>query len=277
MKIALGYHAVHGRAIYASPELAARLASLVTDARWPWQPSIVRPEQIPGRPLYPWPKGKLPAAKLPDTIRDIVLSTDTLGITLVASRQDAGNHAWLDIRTGHPEHTGYYDAAFAFDARTLCRAHGLPDGKSIEPWLHLLDEMSILLDTPHAVIWADENESAIISRLYGTGSPRPDMAVDSTRYDIVRANRSRAALGSQWIHPPAWGTYLKPAHVAAVGGRERIIDVVRPAVVRDVGALFYVQLSEHVDDALLPETEARRRAFRELLEPITVPRLAATA
>jgi len=106
MKIALGYHAAHERAIYASPVLATRLAALLTDARWPWQPSIVRPEQIQGRPLYPWPKGKLPKARLPDAIRDIVLSLDTLGITLVASRQDAGNHAWLDVRTGHREHTG---------------------------------------------------------------------------------------------------------------------------------------------------------------------------
>jgi hypothetical protein len=41
--------------------------------------------------------------------------------------------------------------------------------------------------------------------------------------------------------------------------------------VHDVGDLLYVQLSASVDDALAPETEARRQAFIELLKPIIVP------
>ena len=47
----------------------------------------------------------------------------------------------------------------------------------------------------------------------------------------------------------------------------------KPPVVRDVGELLYVQLSERVADALAPETEARRRVFADLLAPITMPRL----
>jgi hypothetical protein len=61
--------------------------------------------------------------------------------------------------------------------------------------------------------------------------------------------------------------------VTAIGGRDRIVSVVKPPVVRDVGDLLYVQLSERVSDALAPETEARRLAFADLLAPITMPRL----
>lgn len=274
MAFTLGYHGVHKTSVHASEATADRVAALLTDPRWPWQPSIVRPLHFPGRPVYPWPAGRVSAAKIQETVRDILVSESTTGITLVASRQDAGNHAWLDVRSGQAEYTGYAtNTAYAFDIRAMCRAHGLPRAKSIDAWIEVMHELTLALDVPNAVIWAGPDERPIIALLYGTGSERPDMVVDSPRYEVLRVSRSRAELGSKWIRPPAWGTYLRPEHVTAVGGRERIVEVVAPPVVRNVGELLYVQMSEHVADALSPEVEARRRAFADLLEPITVPRL----
>lgn len=273
MPLTLGYYGVHDRPLHASDELTDRIATLLTDRRWPWQPALVRPKQLPGRPLYDWPSGKVPAAKLHATIRAIVRSNDTTGIKLVASRQQAGNHAWIDLASGQADAPANHGPTYPFDVLALCRAHGLPVGKRIEDWLELMHELSIVVDAANAVIWASDNELAVIALLYGTGSERPDMVVDAPRYEIVRVGRARRSVGAERARPPAWGTYLKPAHVRAIGGRERIVELVRPPVLRDVGSLLYVQLSERVAAAQSPETQARWRAFLELLEPITVPRL----
>lgn len=272
MNISFGYFAVHARPLHRSAEAAERLATLLTDRRWPWQPSVVRPQQLPGRPVYPWPSGKVARAKLRETVIDIVRSDNTIGITLVASRQDAGNHAWIDVRSGHADYEGNIGARFPFDVRILCRAYGLPAGKRIEDWVELMHELTTLIEPGNAVILANANEMPLTALLYGGGAARADMAIDSPRYEVVRVNLSRKELGSRYVRPPAWGTYLAPAHVEAVGGRERIVEVVRPPVMRDVGSMLYVQLTERVEDAVSPEALERRRLFAELLEPITVPR-----
>jgi hypothetical protein len=46
---------------------------------------------------------------------------------------------------------------------------------------------------------------------------------------------------------------------------------VKPPVVREVGELLYVQLSERLADATADETRRRWRAFAALLAPITLP------
>ena len=81
----------------------------------------------------------------------------------------------------------------------------------------------------------------------------------------------RDELGERYVRPPGWATFLRRAHVDAVGGRDHLLAVVQPPVVHDVGDLLYVQLSASVADARTPAAEARRRALAELLAPITVP------
>jgi hypothetical protein len=78
-------------------------------------------------------------------------------------------------------------------------------------------------------------------------------------------------LGSQYIRKPRWGTYLKPAHVAAIGGRARLLEVVQPPVVREVGDLLYLQLSERVSDAESEFARKRWMAFAALVAPIVMP------
>ena len=58
-----------------------------------------------------------------------------------------------------------------------------------------------------------------------------------------------------------------------MGGRDKILAVVKPPVVRDVGDLLYVQLSERIIDALAPEAALRLRAFTDLVAPLTLPLL----
>ncbi len=267
--ITLGYYAVHKTAIHASPELSERVARLLTDERWPWRPSLVRSTQFPGRPLYAWPKGRIPASERLAVVRDLMRSPDTLGANVVASGQDRGNHTWFHVDSGQEGQPGRAGMAYPFIARALCRV----DRQTIGAWIELMHELSAAIDTPNAVILASDNERAIIAMLYHTGGGpfRVGEHRDTPRYEIHRVNRARDWLGGKFTRPPGWGTYLAPEHLAAIGGRERIAEVAQPAVMRDVGRLLYVQLSERAEDAMQPEIIARKRALWELMAPVTVP------
>jgi hypothetical protein len=135
-----------------------------------------------------------------------------------------------------------------------------------------MHELTTVIEPGNAVILANTSDDVLGSMLYNVGSARADTVADTPRYEIVRVNRAREEIGGRYVRPPAWGTYLAPAHVDAVGGRERIVDVVRPPVMLDIGTMLYVQLTERVDDAVSAEALERRRVFAELLEPIPAPR-----
>ncbi|MBK9035928.1 MAG: hypothetical protein IPL61_32545 [Myxococcales bacterium] len=268
-QIALGYYAVHKIAIHRSDALVERVARLLTDERWPWRPSLVRSTQFPGRSLYRWPKGRIPASERFAVVRDLLRSPETMGANLVASDQHRSNHTWFHVDSGQDGQPGTSRLAYPFEARALC----LVDGERIGAWVDLMHELSEAIETPNAVILASDNESSLASLLYHTGGgPFPKgQHRDVPRYEIHRVNMAREWLGSRFTRPPGWGTYLAPEHLATIGGRERVAEVVAPPIMRDVGRLLYVQLSERAEDALAPEPLARKRAFWELLAPVTVP------
>jgi hypothetical protein len=274
-QITLGYFCVHDPALHASDELAAQIAALCVDARWPWQPSLVKATQFPGRPLYPWPKGKVAVGALETTVKDVVRSDDTLGIDLSTGRQAHNSHAWIHLDSGQAEYVGN-PKDLLFEGRALCRSYGFPRGKSIDEWIRLMDELSTVTRTPNAVIFANDNERIVTALQYSVGGgPFPQgQHRDVPRYEVARVQQGRRWLGSKYTRPPAWGTYLKREHVEAIGGRGRIVEVVQPPVMRDVGELLYVQLSERAEDAMAADTLARKRAFWELLAPVTVPHVA---
>lgn len=271
-QIELGFWAVHRRRLYEEPA-ATELARLLTDERWPWQPRIVRPEQRPGYELYPWPRGKIAAAKLRGVVHDIVRSPLSLGICLVTAQRQDLDLASLNVRTGQ-ERPSDESSLYPFHALTLCRGTGLEAGKSIEGWLELMHELVQLIEAPHALIWASSDYRPIVARQYLTGSVRPENPPEHPAHEIRRANHARRELGARYIRDPAWGTYLGAEHVAALGGRARIVEAVQPPVVREIGALLYVQLSERVADALAPEVDAKRRAFVALCGSISAPQIA---
>ena len=132
MNRGFGFLALHGRALHAQPQVAARIADLLVDRRWPWSMGLVRPTPMPNMPVYPWPSGKVPHARIQGTVVDILRSNSSLGIHLAASRKDELNHVFAHIDAGHAEYTGHADGTdFPFEARLFCRdscALPLPDG-----------------------------------------------------------------------------------------------------------------------------------------------------
>lgn len=245
-----------------------RVAELLTDPRWPWQPRLVRPMQAPAGALYPWPGGKIAAKALPGIVEDVLRSDSATGIYLSTSRQDEGNHAFLVVDNGTPR--THPDGRIPYTAIGLCR-YPVPAGKSVDPWLALVCELAAVLEAKHGVIWVDPDERYVIARQFVSGSAQPRQAPDHPSNESHRINRARRDLGERYVRFPGWATFLRSAHVEAIGGREKLLSTVKPAVVHDVGDLLYIQLSASVDDALTDETQARRRALIELLAPIIVP------
>lgn len=268
--ITLGFWCVHDRALHDA-ETAREVGRILTDARWPWLPCLVLPTPRPGQGDYPWRKGRIPAAELRAAVTDMMGSPHTLGAALAVAKKQDLDHAWYQVDNGHrrPSHEG---TVYPFRAIAMCRGTELPAAKTANDWIGLMHELVEITRAPHALIWAGPDWRPIASRQYLTGVPRPEYPPDHVTYEIDRVHRHRAALGERYIRPPAWGTYLKRAHVDAIGGRDKIVEIVRPDVIRDIGDLVYFQLSERVADAITAETERKRRAFEELAAPITVPR-----
>ncbi len=273
MPLSLGFWCIYRRCL-RPPELAARLAAILTDERWPWQPSLVRPGQAPNRELYPWPKGKVRGSALRATIEDLAASDRVTRVNLSLSRKEHLNHAWVYVETGD-EWALSRDHEFPLLAAAICRLDGMPKGKTIDGWLEAMHQLVQLVEAPHGVIWAAANEAPISAYQFGVGSYYPDKPADHPHNETPRIVRVRKTLGSQWVRPPQWGTYLSAQHVAAIGGLERLRAAVDPPIVRDLGGRFYVQLSAAGEDAVGPEAERRRRALTELLAPITVPMIEA--
>lgn len=263
MIAAFGLHAIHARAVHADASVARRIATLLADTRWPWPLALVRPTPKPGASAYAWPSGKVPHAKVAAVAQDILVSPDTLGIHLVASRTDELNHAYAHIDAGHADYTGRSEGtAFPFDARLFCRAHD-----ALDRWIELAHELVTLLDAPHAVVFARSDERHVWSLLYGTGSRRPDQPADHPHNVNARVAGARRTLGASHVRAPEWGTYLSPAHVDLVG-RDKLVAAAAVAI--DVGSLLYLQCSLRTADALGPEAHERRLALAALLAPISV-------
>ncbi|NVB80738.1 MAG: hypothetical protein HOV81_20245 [Kofleriaceae bacterium] len=264
---ALGFWLIFETPLLKSDRVT-NVAELLTDPRWPWQPSLVRPMPSPGEGLYPWPGGKIAAKALRGAVEDVIRSDSATGIYLSTSRQDAGNHVFLIVDNGTPR--THKEGRIPYTALGLCR-YPVPPGKSIDAWLALVRELATVLEAKHGVIWVDADERYIIARQFVSGSPRPREAPDHPGNESYRIIHARRDLGERYVRFPGWATFLRSAHVDAIGGREKLLATVNPPVVHDVGDLLYLQLSASVDDALSDETQARRRALIELLTPIIVP------
>ncbi|NVB80739.1 MAG: hypothetical protein HOV81_20250 [Kofleriaceae bacterium] len=199
----------------------------------------------------------------------MLCSDSATAIHLSTSRQDAGNHVFVIVDNGSPRAV-FEDRTFPCRAIGLCR-YPVPAGKSIDAWLALVRELAAVVEAAHGVIWVDTDERYILARQFVSGSAQPRQAPDHPGNESNRIISARKHLGDRYVRFPGWATFLRSAHVEAVGGRDKLLAVVRPPVVHDVGDLLYIQLSVSVEEALLPETEARRQALIELLSPIIVP------
>lgn len=266
--LSLGWWIVHGLDIEAHRERVQALARLATDSRWRGQFKLINIGHVPGGPIEPIFKGVIPRDRIAAATTEALASPNSQTVHFGRSRQDAGDRARLYLEPGRaPVYGGV--------APHMCLARWRvvdDDAAAMAAWCELMHELTSAMSAEHGIITAATNEDLLRIDLWLSNVSIEGRSVHPDPGEISSLAAQRSLLGER-VRRPHWGTYLNPAHVAAVGGRDRILEVVRPPVVRDIGKLIYVQLTERVEDALAPETQARRRAFTDLLAPITVPRL----
>jgi hypothetical protein len=256
--------------IYSEPIVARtdEIVALMTDVRWPWQGQLMHIGNIPGGPRAPQVKGKIPIAKLRDAIRGALDAPSATNVRIACSKQQALDHAWMRVQTGREDIFRY---KIPFELMAMTRAENVPAGKSIASWIELAHDFVRTVRGVHGVIVVTRNDWHLSDELWLGQSAIDGKPTHEHGPEIQRVSRNRRELGTKWVRPAQWGDYYSAAAMAAIGGRAAIERAVAPAVIREVGDLTYVQLSERVEDALAPATEAKRRALGELIAPIVVP------
>jgi hypothetical protein len=261
----LGLYCIFAEPLGAHSDEVARL---MTDARWPWQPQLMKIGNIAGRPLNAQVKGKIPIAKLPDAVRTALAAENANDVMLACSQQQALEHAWIRVHTGRDDR-GWNKVQN--DLMAMTRAENVPPGKSSASWIELAHDLVKTVRGVHGVIVVTRNDWHLSNELWLSTSAIDGKPTHDRGPEIQRISKHRRELGTKWVRPAQWGNYYDARAMDAIGGRAALEARVQPAIIREIGALTYVQLSERVEDALAPATEAKRRALNDLLAPIVVP------
>ena len=260
---AVGLHCVFEAPLDAHID---QVADLFVDRRWPWVPDQLRLGRVPGMRSERPSKARGGRAN----VRAALAAADVAEVGAICHQRERDNHAWLSLHTGRHRVPG---AAYPFELRAFCRAEDLPEGTTIDAWIPVLHGLSEAVGAVHGVVVADE-EAIVHDEIALIVTTNDGTHVNPRWAEVDRISGSGAArhgLGAQFIRHPRWGTYLRPEHVAAIGGREQIEAVVQPAAMREVGRLLYVQVTASSETALSQESVARQRAFAELASKILVP------
>lgn len=249
------------------PARQARLADLIVDPRWRYSFKLITPTYVPGSSAEPRFTGQVAAPRMCDAALQTLSSSSVTSAMFSISKKDSLDHAHFDVGTGR-------DASPSISIRANARWR-IPEDTDIDAaaaeWVELQHAILETLGAKHGVIVTATNEHVLDAEVWLSLTSVDGKVVHPRPAEISSYAARSQLLGDTYVRHPRWGTYLKPAHVAAVSGRAKIIDVVRPGVVRDVGDLLYIQLTERVSDATSDVAKARYRAFAELLAPITMP------
>ena len=267
MGVILGMQCVQDDSLLRDAVRQARLADLVVDPRWIYQFKLVTTTYMPGLPAQPQFPGVVAAARMRAAALEAISSESVTSALFSVSKKDSLDQAHFDVRTGR-------DSSPSLSIRSNARWR-VPEDADVDAagalWVELQHAIIETLGVTHAVIVTATNEYVLNAEIW-LGLTSLDGTVMHPRPDEISSYAARShLLGDKYVRRPRWGTYLKPAHVAAIGGRDRILDVVKPPVVRDIGELLYIQLSERVSESTGDAAKARYRAFADLLAPITMP------
>jgi hypothetical protein len=267
MGLVLGMQCVQSDALAREPARIARLAALVTDSRWFYRFKMITTQWEPGQPPAPRFKGVIPAAKLRGAALEALSSPSVASAMFGVSAKEALDHAHFNASLGRsPSESD----AIQSNARIRMPPDVVPDEVATR-WVELQHAIVETVGAIHGVIVTATNEDLLRAEIWLSLTVRDGRVMHPRPEEIQAYAYKRWLLGHEYVRRPRWGTYLKPAHVEAVGGRAKILEVVQPEVTRDVGDLFYVQLTAKVTQAASETAKRRYEAFAELLAPITMP------
>lgn len=251
--------------------VVVRVAELLVDTRWPWIPWFASFAGIHKRDDRASVRvgGK-------NGIEPLVngMMSPRLG-TLYMNRAK-GDKNFTSVCLPFDPEIEDPDAEAPYKLWVTCRSAELPDGKTFEDWLTLAHDLVIAVGALNATIGAWPTFDMAIADTWLTrivlDTPRGDIPLNDLpvdfngQSDLLRKWWKK--LGRTYARHPRWGTYLNSAHVAAIGGLDRIRDEVQPARIEAVGELTYIQLTESIETGMSAAAGERRRKLQALMAPI---------
>lgn len=246
-----------------------RVASLLTDPRWPWPLMSARFKGLHKRDDHAvrLRKDGGASALLPQ------MTSPKLDTVYLNHSRGDGNFAAASMDLGRSGEDWGHEAVY--NLRVTCRYVELPKGKSFGSWLELLHELATIAGVANAVLGAWPSYEWAVSDTWLTrvvlDTPTKEIQLSpparlDEQHDLISVWRK--FLGRTYARHPRWGTYLNAAHLAAIGGVERVQAEVAPAVITPLGELTYLQLTPSIETAMSTEAEQKRQALEALMAPI---------
>lgn len=219
----------------------------------------------PGTPM-PRRPGSLKKAEVLDVAEEALRFGATTRLTMSTSARSDETFASVSVAP----------RLFAWSGQTQLHAHGkrplgTPEGRVT--WLTDVLQFACATSAFHGVVFAggDWREVQVEGEILDGWSPGE--RAHPTYPEWARMSAHDRSVGTRYVRFPRWGTLYSHAHVAALGGVAKIVEVVQPAVVRELPGGVYVQLTDSLDTAQSEEATRKRRAFTELAEPLLPPPL----
>lgn len=266
----VGLAAYFPRITWNAPQHAEKLASLFLDARWAWPPWWVaysgkHKRDDRGMVRFGGKAGMAPMLE--------GLSSKKLSTLYIKRARGDGDFANVSLDVDHEKASWDYETPY--EMLIVYRCSDLPTSNPFSSWIPLAHELVASVGALNATlgVWPTRamalGDTWLIRTVIDT--PKGDFSLG------LPANfEEQTSLLAKWIRyrgrtyarHPRWGTYLNAAHLAAIGGVERVQAEVAPAVITPLGELTYLQLTPSIETAMSPEAEQKRQALEALMAPI---------
>ncbi|MBE7449569.1 MAG: hypothetical protein HS111_11930 [Kofleriaceae bacterium] len=256
--VGIAFHVLDGPA--ERPEtVAAYVEAFLADV-WTKPLRQLISQSVAGR-THPRRAGLVPTAERAALLRELLVHPDLWEVALSHRDKNTGHHESFDVGT-RKQHEPYVRV---YGHQTFGDDHARADG-----WVRVMLTLAEKVGVHHGVVpvmnpWAVRSEGALVgATLNGVDThPFPQ--------EFARIRAVERELGTKYVRFPRWGTLYSRVHVEALGGVGKIVDAVKPALVRELPAALYVQLTDSVVTATSAEAAEKQRAFTELVAPLLPP------
>lgn len=215
---------------------------------------------------HPRRAGLVPTGERAAVLRELLVHPDLWEVALFRRDDKTGHHESFDV--------GTRETAGARHVRVYGHQTLDDDVARADAWVRVMLALAERVGAYHGVIPVMnppgvKSEGAFVGHSHNGVSthPFPDQ--------FARIQHFERELGKKYVRFPRWGTLYSRDHVEAIGGVGKIVDTVKPAVVRELPAALYVQLTDSVATATGAEAAAKQRVFTELVAPMLPPPLSA--
>jgi hypothetical protein len=254
-QLSVGISFLSRKAPRTSPEIVPALVEAFTAKSWTrplryYTGIIDAPKTPPRRP------GVLKPKTVGDEVAGLLTSDALTSVTLQTSARNDDQFSTLTVETVVPPHY-VFSKLFGY--------HHV--GEGMDAWVADMLACAAAIGAEHGVVCV-MNEDGAAAEVSFVARTRDGKSLHPFPDELDGMRRVEREIGTTYVRFPRWGTLYSKGHVDALGGLERIVERVEPAVVREMGGAIYVQLTEHVGGALGDAAAAKQKSFTELATPL---------